>query len=187
LSAQALKVSAGLPIANLDIHMRILVVDDEVSVLELLGRLCAREGHEVTLTKTAREALGELRTHAFDLLLKDLLLPDLDGLALVRRARAMQPDIMPIVITGHAGQSLEDVLVAGATDLMLKPFRAPELRARLKLAEDQRRTMQQLKAQGRAIQASSAEVIDGLQKELAEARQTVARLAEVVARGDRTL
>ena len=167
--------------------MRILVVDDEKPVLELLGRLCAREGHDVTLTHTAGEALGELRTHAFDMLLTDLLLPDLDGLALVRRARAMQPDIMPIVITGHAGQSLEDVLVAGATDLILKPFRAPELRARLKLAEDQRRVVQQLKAQGRAIQTSTAEVIDGLQRELQDARQTVARLAEVVARSDRTL
>jgi DNA-binding response OmpR family regulator len=167
--------------------MRILVVDDEVPVLELLGRLCSREGHDVTMTQTAGEALNELRTHAYDLLLTDLMLPDLDGLALVRRARAMQPDIMTIVITGHSGQTLEDVLVAGATDLLLKPFRAPELRARLKLADDQRRLVQQLKTQGRQIQATSEEVIDGLQKELQEARQTVARLAEVVARSDRTL
>jgi DNA-binding response OmpR family regulator len=167
--------------------MRILVVDDEVPVLELLGRLCSREGHDVTMTKTAGEGLNELRTHTFDMLLTDLMLPDLDGLALVRRARAMQPEIMTIVITGHAGQTLDDVLVAGATDLLLKPFRAPELRARLKLADDQRRLIQQLKAQGRQIQTSSEEVIDGLQKELQEARQTVARLAEVVARSDRTL
>jgi DNA-binding response OmpR family regulator len=167
--------------------MRILVVDDEPPVLELLGRLCSREGHEVTMTTTAGEALNELRTHAFDLLLTDLMLPDLDGLALVRRARAMQPEIMTIVITGHAGQALEDVLVAGATDLLLKPFRAPELRARLKLAEDQRKLLQQLRAQGRQIQSTSEEVIDSLQKELQEARQTVARLAEVVARSDRTL
>lgn len=167
--------------------MRILVVDDEVPVLELLGRLCSREGHDVTMTTTAGEALNELRTHTFDMLLTDLMLPDLDGLALVRRARAMQPDIMTIVITGHAGQTLDDVLVAGATDLLLKPFRAPELRARLKLADDQRRLIQQLKAQGRQIQTNSEEVIDGLQKELQEARQTVARLAEVVARSDRPL
>jgi hypothetical protein len=57
----------------------------------------------------------------------------------------------------------------------------------LKLAEDQRRALERLKAQGRAIQTSSAEVIDGLQRELQEARATVARLAEVVARGERTL
>jgi len=167
--------------------MRILVVDDERSVLDLLGRLCSREGHEVTLTGTAGEALAQLRTHAFDMLLTDLLLPDLDGLALVRRARTMQPEIMSIVITGLGGQSLDEVLTAGAQDLLLKPFRAPELRARLKLAEDQRRAVERLKAQGRAIQTSSAEVIDGLQRELQEAKATVARLAEVVARGERTL
>ena len=166
--------------------MRILVVDDEPPVLELLGRLCAREGHDVTLTKTAGEALGELRAHGFDMLLTDLALPDLDGLALVRRARAMQPAIMPIVITGHTGQALESVLLAGATDLLLKPFRAPELRARLRLAEEQRRVVQQLKAQGRAIQTSNAETIEDLQRQLQEARQTVARLAGVVAGGDRT-
>jgi DNA-binding response OmpR family regulator len=168
--------------------MRILVVDDEKPVLDLLGILCSREGHETTLTLTAGDALRELRMHTFDMLLTDLVLPDLDGLALVRRARTMQPDIMPVVITGHAGQySLDDVLAAGAADLLLKPFRAPELRARLKLADEQRRTVQQLKAQGRAIQSSTAEVITNLQRELEEARQTVARLADVVARGDRTL
>jgi two-component system NtrC family response regulator len=167
--------------------MHILVVDDEKPVLELLGRLCAREGHEVTLTSAASEALGALRTQQFDLLLTDLQLPDLDGLALVRRARAMQPDITPIVITGHSGQPLEEVLQAGAADLLLKPFRAPELRARLKLADDQRRVVQQLKAQGLAIQTSTAEVIDGLQRELQDARQTVARLSEVVAGSDRTI
>src|SRR6201988_2657501 len=101
--------------------MRILVVDDEVPVLELLGRLCSREGHDVTLTKTAGEALNELRTHAFDLLLTDLLLPALDGWALVRRPRAMQTDIRPIVITGRAGQTLGDVRVAASTVRLLKP------------------------------------------------------------------
>ena len=167
--------------------MRILLVDAEKPVLEMLGRLCAREGHDITMTHTAGEALGQLRSHTFDLVLTDLQLPDLDGIALVRRAKAMQPEIMPIVITGQGGQTIEDALVAGATDLLLKPLRAPELRARLKLAEDSRRVVHQLKAQAKALQSSTAEVIDGLQRELQEARQTVARLAEVVARSDSTV
>jgi DNA-binding NtrC family response regulator len=168
--------------------MRILVVDDEEAVLALLSQLCTREGHDVSAVKSAGDALGELRTKPFDLLITDIVMPDLDGLALVKRARAMQPDIMPIVITGHSGRyTLEEVLEAGAADLILKPFRAPELRVRLKLADEQRRLVAQLKAQGRALQNASAEMIDGLERELDDARQKVARLAEVVARGDRTI
>jgi DNA-binding NtrC family response regulator len=168
--------------------MRILVVDDEQPILELLGTLCSRDGHEAVLSLTAADALRELRMRTFDLLLTDLALPDLDGVALLRRAKTMQPEIMPIVITGHTGlHSLDDLLAAGAKDVILKPFRAPELRARLQLAEEQRRMVQQLKAQGRAIETSNAEVISGLEKALEEARQTVARLSDIVAGGDRTL
>jgi DNA-binding response OmpR family regulator len=168
--------------------MRILIVDDEEAVRKILCQICTREGHEVLQAGSAAEALVLLRVEALDLLITDVVMPELDGFALVRRAKSMQPDIMPIVITGHAGEyTLEDVLDAGASDLILKPFRAPELRARLKIASDQRRTMDQLKARGRAIQSVSSEMIDGLQKELDEARQQAARLAAVIARGDETV
>jgi hypothetical protein len=67
---------------------------------------------------------------------------------------------------------------------MLKPFRAPELKARLKLAADQKRMFEQLKARERAIKTTSMEMIDGLQRELGQVKQTAARLTAVVTRGD---
>ena len=165
--------------------MRILIVDDETAVLDLLRQICAKEGHEPTGASSAADALVALRTNSFDLLITDIVMAGLDGLALVRRARVIQPDLMCIVITGHTCQyTLEDVLAAGATDLILKPFRAPELRARLRLATDQRRVTEQLKARGRDLQTASAEMIDGLQRELNEARQQAARYAAAAARGD---
>ncbi len=165
--------------------MRILLVDDERAVLDLLCQICTREGHDVARAESAADALVQLRTEPFDMLITDIVMPGLDGLALVRRGKAMQPDLMPLVITGHAGEyTLEDVLNAGASDLLLKPFRAPELRVRLRLASDQRRMREQMKAQGRAMQLMSSEMIGGLQRELDEARQYAARLAAVVARGD---
>jgi DNA-binding response OmpR family regulator len=168
--------------------MRILVVDDEQPLRELLAQLCSREGHDVAQAGSAGEALAVLRERTCDLLITDIVMPDLDGLALIRRARALQPEIMSIAITGYGGHyTLEEILDAGASDLILKPFRAPELRVRLKLAEDQRRTLRSLKAEGRALQTTASETIDGLQRELNEARQTVARLVDVVTRGDRTL
>lgn len=165
--------------------MRILLVDDEPHIRHLLGRICTREGHEVAEAGSAGEALALLRTAAFDMLITDIVMPGLDGLALVRRAKAIQPEIKPIVITGHAGDyTLQDVLAAGAADLILKPLRAAELRARLKLADDQRRAEAQIRTEKRALQASSSQMIDGLQRELDEARQVVARLSAVLVRGD---
>jgi two-component system NtrC family response regulator len=165
--------------------MRILVVEDDKPVRDLLMHLCSREGHEVSGAGSAGEALVLLRDAPFELLITDIIMPGLDGLALIRRAKAIQPEIMPIVLTGHTGNyTLEDILAAGASDLILKPFRTPELRARLKLAGDQLRTLQQLKAQERTLQTASTEMIDVLRQELKEARQAVARLSAVVARGD---
>lgn len=167
------------------IRMQILIVDDEKTVRDLLCALCEREGHQVVAAADPYEALGQLRGQHFDLMITDVVMPGLDGLALVRRARAIQPELMPIVITGYTGKyTLEEVIEAGAADLMLKPFRAPELKARLKLAADQKRMLEQLKARERAIKTTSTEMIDGLQRELGQVKQTAARLTAVVTRGD---
>jgi DNA-binding response OmpR family regulator len=120
--------------------MRILIVDDEKSIRDLLCQLCTREGHAVVTAESVPDALAHLKAGDFELLITDIVMPQIDGLALVRRARALQPEIVAIVITGHAGRySYEDVIEAGAADLLLKPFRAAELRARLKLAEETRK------------------------------------------------
>lgn len=166
--------------------MRILLVDDEQALRELLAQLCEREGHTVASAGSAAEALAHLRDGWFDLLITDIVMPGLDGLALVKRAKAMQSDIMAIVITGHGGKyTLEEVIEAGATDMLLKPFRAPELKIRLRLAADQRRLLEQMKVRERELQSANAAVIDGLKRELGEARQVAARLNAVVSRGER--
>lgn len=115
--------------------MDILIVDDEKSIRDLLCQLCTREGHAVVTAESVPDALAHLKSRPFDMLITDIVMPQIDGLALVRRARALQPEMAAIVITGHAGKySYEDVMQAGATDLLLKPFRAAELRTRLQHA-----------------------------------------------------
>src|SRR3954454_2243264 len=127
--------------------MHILIVDDDKSVRELLRALCEREGHQVVSAADSSDALAQLRARLFDLMITDVVMPGLDGLALVRRAKAIQPELMPIVITGHSGKyALEEVVAGGASDPPLKPFRAPELKARLKLAEEQRRLVEILRS-----------------------------------------
>jgi CheY-like chemotaxis protein len=127
-------------------------------------------------TASSIDALARLQSGIFDLLVTDILMPGMDGLSLVRRAKALHAELLVIVITGHAGQySLDEVVAAGASDLLLKPFRAPELRARVKLATEHRAALQEWKARKRALQRASAQVIQGLQRELEEARQVPAR------------
>lgn len=156
--------------------MRILLVDDEKAILDLMCLVCEREGHEVTGTQSSIDALARLQGGLFDLLITDIVMPGMDGLALVKRARALHAELMVIVITGHAGRyTLDDVVAAGASDLLLKPFRAPELRARLRLATEQRNALEEWKSRKRALQRASAQVIQGLQKELEEARQQATR------------
>jgi DNA-binding response OmpR family regulator len=157
--------------------MRILV-DDEATVLDLVAMLCAQEGHEVAKARSSTEALRQLHTSIFDLLVTDIVMPGINGLVLVRKARALHHDLMAIVITGHAGDHTPaDVLAAGATDLILKPFRPPEFRARLRLAVEQKQNMERLRAERRDVQRAGAEMISSLQRELEEARQQVARLS----------
>jgi DNA-binding response OmpR family regulator len=158
--------------------MRILVVDDEEPVLDLVALLCTQEGHDVAKARSSTDALRQLHTSIFDLIVTDIVMPGINGLMLVRKARALHRDLMAIVITGHAGEHTPaDVLAAGATDLILKPFRPTEFRARLRLAVEQKQMMERWRAERRDVQRAGAQMIASLQRELEEARQQVARLS----------
>ncbi len=152
--------------------MRILVVDDEPTILALLRTACEADGHEVVTCEASLAALDYLGAHKVDLLITDIVMPPPDGLTLVREARALQPSLMAIVMTGFAAKhTLEEVLGAGASDLLFKPFKVQELRARVSLADDRRRTIETLHARRIALQQASAEMIRGLEQELVEARR----------------
>jgi DNA-binding response OmpR family regulator len=76
------------------------------------------------------------------------------------------------VITGYSSRyALPDVLACGASDLMFKPFRIPELKARVALADERRRAFETLHERRRQLQTASAEMIQGLEEELVEVRR----------------
>jgi DNA-binding response OmpR family regulator len=134
--------------------MRTLIVDDQEQVVSLLTRVCRQEGHEVTPFVDSALALVHLATEPVDLLITDLQMPGPDGLAVIREARRLQPEIFTLIITGHAGQyPVEDVLAAGTADIIFKPFHMNELRARLSLAERRRDLVVALENRNRAIEA----------------------------------
>jgi DNA-binding response OmpR family regulator len=156
--------------------MRILIVDDEESVAELLASFCASQGRDVTVCTSSLEALGRIAEAPPDVLITDIVMAQLDGLSLVREARKIDAHLEAIVVTGFASDySMEDVLQGGASDLILKPIRMKEFQARVELAIERRRAFIARTAQLRELQTTSTEMIDGLQRELEEAvKQTTA-------------
>ena len=156
--------------------MRILIVDDEASIVELLSSVCVRDDHDVASCTSSVEAIEFLDTNRVDLLITDISMGPPDGLQLIRQAREKHPNLLAIAITGYAGRyALEEVLASGASDLMFKPFRMDELRARVALADERRRMIDTLNARRQTLQQMSADMIKGLEEELQEARRPSAR------------
>ena len=102
---------------------RILIVDDEESVLEIFVDLFSERDYEVSTAGNGEAALAQLETGSFDLLLTDINLPGVDGLEVVARAKKFDPEIVVLVITGFASTSTAiDALRHGAYDYITKPF-----------------------------------------------------------------
>ena len=124
--------------------MHLVLVDDEAAILDVLSAACRADGHTVTPFSSSHDALAYLQSNNADLLITDIVMPPPDGFRLVSAARKAQPHLAAILVTGYTQRySLEDVLACGATDLLFKPFRLHELRARVRLAEERRRMMLQ--------------------------------------------
>jgi DNA-binding response OmpR family regulator len=152
--------------------VRILIVDDEPSILEVMAQACSRDGHDTATAASSLDALEYLAKNAVDLLISDIAMPPPDGLQLVREARLIQANIMTLVMTGHLGRySVVDVQASGASDLMYKPLRLEELRARIAFADQRRKVIEGLHARRRDLQQMCADMIKGLQEELEETRR----------------
>ena len=102
---------------------RILVVDDEPHVVQIFQDLLAQRGYEVTASTNGDDAILKVTTGNFDLVLTDINLPGVDGLEVVRAAKAADKDTCVILITGYASTTTAiDALRQGAYDYITKPF-----------------------------------------------------------------
>lgn len=104
--------------------VRVLVVDDDRVVADVLKDLVSQEGREVCVCYDGLSAVEFLRTAAYDLLVLDLMLPGVEGLEVFKVAKQVNPDVLVIIITGYA--TLEAAISAikeGAYDFIQKPFK----------------------------------------------------------------
>ncbi len=107
---------------------RILIVDDDQSILRSLRRVLEKNGYEVDTSETAKDALDKLENQHYDLALVDVILPDMKGTDMLVKAKAELKQTVKFVITGYpsaeVGANARDL---GADAFILKPVKMPEL------------------------------------------------------------
>ncbi|MGI8803407.1 MAG: response regulator [Solirubrobacteraceae bacterium] len=113
---------------------RILLVDDEQSILTLLSYPLRKDGYEVVRAVDGAEALARFGEREFDLVVLDVMMPRVDGLEACRRLRAISP--VPIIMLTAKSEEIDKVLglELGADDYITKPFSMREFRSRVKAA-----------------------------------------------------
>jgi len=132
---------------------QLLVVDDDPGILSLLTDFFACYGYPFRIAQNGIEALNLLKQFDATIIITDLLMPNMDGMELIREVKKTAPDIDIIVVTGFAKQyRYTDVIKAGATDFIQKPFNLDELEAKLNRVIRER----QLRAQLRHMTARDA-------------------------------
>jgi excisionase family DNA binding protein len=109
---------------------RVLVVDDEASIRDLLSKTLALAEYDVDLAPDGRTALDRLRVMPYDLLITDLKMPGVDGLTVIREARRLKTDLPVVIITGYSTEaSAIEAVNLGVSGYLTKPFRVPRVLA----------------------------------------------------------
>ncbi|MDH4319487.1 MAG: response regulator [Desulfobulbaceae bacterium] len=127
---------------NVSGSVRILVVDDEVIVGNRLKQIFEKMGYEVEVRTNGTSALEVLDQKSFDIVITDLKMEGVDGMAVLGRVRELNPATKVIIITGYAQlETSEQAFQEGVFDFIAKPFRLDELKqVVLRAVEEQRTT-----------------------------------------------
>ena len=119
---------------------QILVIDDDKALRDACYQIMARQGYQVEMAASARQGLALLEKMSFDVILLDLVMPDLDGLEALKKIKALDPDSEVIIITGYGTiTSAVESIKAGAFYFLSKPFAPDDLRALVARALEKRR------------------------------------------------
>ena len=123
---------------------KVLVVDDETPVRAMISAALEREGYTVELAGGGREALDALELNAFNLVLTDIVMQDVNGIALLERIHALQPNLPVVMVTAvHDISVAIDSMRRGAYDYLLKPFERDQLLSTVSRALTHRQALEE--------------------------------------------
>ena len=118
---------------------RVLIVDDEFQVRDLLKRLLEREGYSVLLAEDGRQAVRLYRQHGdeIDLVLLDMSMPQMDGPETFERLRELDPQVRVLISSGHTADSqVQEILAAGVLGFLQKPYHISSILYKVRQALD---------------------------------------------------
>src|SRR5882762_9740384 len=110
-------------------QIRVLIIDDEKFHAEALAESLRRVGYECVLAASGAAGLKKMEEEEFGVVLTDLKMEDMDGLAVVRKVKQLSPETVVVVITGHADtKTAVEAIKEGAVNYLVKPVDMAELR-----------------------------------------------------------
>ncbi|HWD19790.1 MAG TPA: ATP-binding protein [Verrucomicrobiae bacterium] len=138
---------------------RILIVDDETPLMNALCNTLREQGYDTKGFSSATPALEALKTTRFDLLLSDLMMPEINGIALLQSALKIDPDLVGIIMTGEGTiATAVEAMKSGALDYILKPFKLSAVLPVLERALAVRRLREQNAALARQVRERTTQL-----------------------------
>jgi putative nucleotidyltransferase with HDIG domain len=133
--------------------VRILVVDDETPVRTMIAAALERQGYSIELAGGGREALEALELNTFNLVLTDIVMQDVNGIALLERIHALQPNLPVVMVTAvHDISVAIDSMRRGAYDYLLKPFERDQLLSTVERALSHRRALEETESYHQSLE-----------------------------------
>ncbi|MBI4642794.1 MAG: response regulator [Deltaproteobacteria bacterium] len=118
---------------------KVLLVDDEERFRATLAKMLRSQGLEVTALGSGREALEELNQKAYDVMVLDVRMPDMDGIATLTEIKRIAPQVEVIILTGHASMDAAvEIMNLGGYDYLLKPCPVEDLMAKIESAYERK-------------------------------------------------
>ncbi len=157
---------------------KILLVDDEKNILEIMRIALIDSGYDIISTTKPLEALKIVQENIFDAMITDIKMENMDGIALLKKVKESYPDMVVILITAYASvQTAVQALREGAADYITKPFRIEELKIRLSTAIEKMRLKKENKELRKTLNENMQ--IVGISAHISELKKLIKKVSGV--------